>query len=105
MWLITKDGFYSITDAAAGAPKLTITAMVRDDLVALKRDYIPKLGPIVEMPGSGHHFRAFATRQEVARAVGQMASDINYSNIEDEVALALSGRMLLAFEHRGGVLP
>ena len=50
MWLVTKTGFYSIVFKKEDGPRLTIRARMREDLEALKRDYIPRLSKIVEVP-------------------------------------------------------
>jgi len=61
MWLITSVGFFSIVekpdDREAGT--LTIRARVREDLEALRRQFLPDLAPIQE---GGARTTAFGPR-------------------------------------------
>lgn len=85
MWIVCKHGFFSIVYKPQDGPRLTIRARVRADLTALKRDYLPKLSKITADAGSDYRFRAFASRQDVARAIGQIVAEIDYPNFKDEV--------------------
>ena len=99
MWLFTKTGFYSIVEKPEDAPRLTIRARDRGDLVRLKKRYLPEMSKIVELEVSDYQFRAFAPRQAVARAMSRIASEINYSNFKDEV-LREQGASRAALYHR-----
>ena len=85
MWLFTKTGFYSIVEKPEDAPRLTIRARDRGDLVRLKKHYLPEMSKIVVLKQSDYEFRAFAPRQAVARMMSRIASEINYSNFKDEI--------------------
>lgn len=86
MWLVAKTGFYSIVFKAEHGPRLTIRARVRQDLISLKRFYLPKMSKIIDTNDTNdYRFRAFASRQHIAQAVGKIASEINYGNFKDEV--------------------
>jgi hypothetical protein len=93
MWLMTPFGFFSIVckpdDAEQGT--LTIRARVRSDLEALRRDYLPSLGSIVDGGGTDYQYRARAPREAVAAAVGEVARQIAYGNFKNEV-LARQGK-------------
>ena len=99
MWLVTRMGFYSVVYKPEDGPRLTIRARVRADLVALKENYLPRMSRIVERDESDYRFRAFATRQQVARAVAKIASEIDYQNFKTEVMLQ-QGSVRAAIYHR-----
>lgn len=84
MWLVTTTGFFSVV-LKPGDTDLCIRARVRKDLVALKRDYLPSMGKIIETKNADYRFRAYASREGVAYAAADMARDIDYSNFKDEV--------------------
>lgn len=55
------------------------------DIVKLRRYYIPELGDIVEL-GSGkadYQFRAYCTREQLARGMARFAYDINYEKFKE----------------------
>ena len=87
MWIMTTVGFFSIVEKPDTAPRLTIRARIRQDLIALKKRYLPNLGRIKESDDTDYRFRATATRADVAKALSQIAKDIDYSNFKDEVSL------------------
>src|SRR5215813_4546390 len=88
MWLMSPVGFFSIVckpdDIAGGT--LTIRARAKADLEALRRDYLPGLGAIVEGGGTDYPYRAKGPRNEIAEAVAHLVREIDYSNFKDEVA-------------------
>ena len=88
MWLITPTGFFSIVqkpgDVAANT--LTVRARVRQDLVALREQFLPGLGEIEESRSNDYRFRAVAPRAEVAAAMAQMVNSLDYSNVKSQVA-------------------
>jgi hypothetical protein len=88
MWLMTPLGFFSIVckpdDVDAGT--LTIRARVKSDLEALRRDFLPRMGTIVEGGGTDYRYRAKALRGEIADAVAGLVRGIDYSNFKNEVA-------------------
>jgi hypothetical protein len=88
MWLMTPLGFFSIVCKPddAGGGTLTIRARVKSDLEALRRDFLPRLGAIVDGGGTDYRYRAKALRSEIADAVAGLVRQIDYSNFKDEVA-------------------
>ena len=88
MWLMTPLGFFSIVCKPddVGGGTLTIRARVKSDLEALRRDFLPRLGPIVEGGGTDYRYRAKAPRSEIADAVAGLVRQIDYSNFKNEVA-------------------
>ena len=87
MWLVTKVGFFSVVYKPEDGPRLTIRARAPGDLERLRQRYLPKLGKITESDVTDYRYRAFATRQQVAAAVGKIALEIDYPNFKDEVFL------------------
>ena len=87
MWLMTPIGFFSIVEKPDDwdAGTLTVRARVEDDLTALKARYLPELGEIQAHLGTDYRYRGVAPREAVARALSQLALDLDYSNFKDEV--------------------
>ena len=87
MWLMTPIGFFSIVekhdDRDAGT--LTVRARVEGDLAELKARYLPELGEIQAHLGTDYRYRATAPKEAVARALSQLALNLDYSNFKDEV--------------------
>lgn len=88
MWLLTPEGFFSIVqkpgDAARGT--LTVRARVAADLDNLRRTVLPTLGATEAGLGTDYKFRATAPREDVARALGELALRTTYSNFKNAVA-------------------
>lgn len=88
MWLITPTGFFSIvqkpSDVAANT--LTVRARVRQDLDALRAQFLPGLGAVEESLCNDYRFRAVAPRAEVAAALADMVTRLDYSNVKSQVA-------------------
>lgn len=89
MWLITPTGFFSIVEKPTDSKtdRLTIRARVKSDLVALKREFLPSLGKVRISTETDYRYRATAPREEVGKALAQMAATLNYANFKSEVAI------------------
>ena len=88
MRLITPTGFFSIVQKPddVAADMLTVRARVRQDLEALRAQFLPGLGEIEESHRNDYRFRAVAPRAEVAAAMAQMVNMLDYSNVKSQVA-------------------
>lgn len=88
MWLITPIGFFSVVEKPGDkqAGTLTVRSRVRGDLVALKENYLPTLGPIQESSNTDYRFRAVAPRADVSAAMARLVDTLDYSNFKSEVA-------------------
>jgi hypothetical protein len=84
VWLTTTLGFFSVV-RKPGDGHLTIRARVKGDLVALRQQYLPSLGEIVEGAGTDYPYRATVAAEDLATAVGRMVLDIDYSNFKSAV--------------------
>ena len=87
MWIMTKVGFFSVVQKAEDVEEnaLTIRARVRADLVALKREYLPEMGPITEDLQADYRFRTRAWKTDWVSAMGKIAQGVDYENFKDEV--------------------
>lgn len=65
---------------------MTVRARARGDLETLKERYIPKLGHILKGEGTDYQYRAKVSREDLAKAMGKIITDIDYSNFKDSVA-------------------
>lgn len=88
MWLITNFGFFSVVSKPDDAEGQTVTvrARVKADLLALRENYIPSLGPILEHAGTDYRYRAKVPRSDLAIALLHIGLDIDYSNFKNSVA-------------------
>ncbi len=88
MWLISKYGFYSTVCKPEDDAEHTVTirARVKNDLVALKKKFLPHLSKISADEGTDYKYRAKASQADFAIALLRMALDINYDNFKDAVA-------------------
>ncbi|NYT58225.1 NUDIX hydrolase [Alcaligenaceae bacterium] len=88
MWLLTPAGFFSIvqkpSDVAAGT--LTVRARVAGDLDNLRNGVLPTLTRTVAGKGTDYAYRATAPREDIVKALGELALQTTYSNFKDEVA-------------------
>lgn len=89
MWiLLPTGGFISAVrkpaDEAHGTT--TIRARVKADLVELRTNYLPGLGPIESGGGTDYAYRAVAKADDFAAACSAMARNVTYSNYKDHVA-------------------
>ena len=87
MWLMTSIGFFSIVEKPndRDAGTLTVRARVEGDLAALKTRYLPELGEIQAHLGTDYRYRATAPKEAIARALSQLALNLDYSNFKGEV--------------------
>ena len=87
MWLVTTIGFFSIVEKEwdRKTNTLTVRARVRGDLDALREQFLPELGSIVESDTADYRFRAQVPRTAFAAAISRMAEAIDYDNFKDAV--------------------
>jgi hypothetical protein len=85
MWFVTNFGFFSVVQKK-GDDILTVRARARGDLEALKERYVSKLGHILKGEGTDYQYRARVSREDLAKAMGKIIMDIDYSNFKDSVA-------------------
>jgi hypothetical protein len=85
MWLMTTIGFFSIV-RKPGDAELTVRARAQGDLEALRKEYLPGLGPIRAGGGTDYPYRARIAADALAAAVARMVADIDYPNFKDSVA-------------------
>lgn len=85
MWLMTDFGFFSIVKKE-GEANLTVRARVKQDLLELRRRYLPGLGAIEETEYADYRFRVRVPREVFAEALTAIALDIDYPNFKNSVA-------------------
>lgn len=94
MWiLMPSGGFISAVRKPADEARGTITirARVRADLIELRDNFLPGLGPIVSGGGTDYAFRSVAKADDFADACSAMAAAVDYRNYKDHVA-AVKGK-------------
>jgi hypothetical protein len=86
MWLFTSDGFFSVVQKPQDRKKGTLTIRTRNraDMDTLVSDYFPDAEPY-RVKYSDYEWRIRVPKGEWAKAVSQMAMNIDYSNFKDEV--------------------
>ncbi len=89
MWIMHPIGFFSIVEGDPTFPdsRGMMQVRVRDkgDLDRL-REVMPGLGPTVQTPVGDYEYRAFVSRDEMAKGIAQLAYEIDYSNFKAAVA-------------------
>ncbi len=86
MWLLTTFGFFDIVQEAGG-DSLSVRARTKHDLQEFERRYVPELGKIMEGTDPDYRYKAAAPREAVARAVGEIAMNIDYPCFRDSVLM------------------
>ncbi|MGA1286046.1 MAG: NUDIX domain-containing protein [Rubrivivax sp.] len=86
MWIFTPFGFFSIV-RKPDDPQLTVRSRTLGDLQRLRRHYLPKAPDPVAHEGSDYPWRTRCHAGDLAAALEKIASDIDYANFKDEVAL------------------
>jgi len=101
MWLLTSIGFFSVVEKPGDKVSCTLTvrARIQADLESLRDQYLPSLSPILKDMGTDYQFRATAPKEDVAKAISQIVSSIDYSNFKNEVA-AKQGKKREGLYHR-----
>lgn len=89
MCLITPIGFFRVVQKHGGdvAGSITVRARVHGDLEALQQRYLPSHGPVQENRATDYRYRATAPRAYISAAMAQMISDVDYSNVKNEIAM------------------
>jgi hypothetical protein len=86
MWIFTPFGFFSVTEPRDGdGDTLQVRARVRADLVALKKQYMPKLGKIFSHVGTDYPYRSFISKYDFAEGMAKIVLSIDYSNFKATV--------------------
>ena len=98
MWIFTTFGFFSIVQKP-GDERLTVRARARQDLDALRSQYLPSLSETIEGAGTDYRYRATVPRAELAGAMSRIVTDVTYANFKSEVA-ARSGHGRSNLYHR-----
>jgi hypothetical protein len=84
MWLFTTIGFFSVVQKT-GESELTVRARVRADLDRLREKYLPELTPTESGTGTDYPHRGRVSHEAFARALGQLARDIQYGNFKNKI--------------------
>jgi hypothetical protein len=80
MWIFLKNSFLSLVNDPADPSMLYVRARVKPDI-----NRVFPNATVVETPRSDYRFRAFVSKDEVARTLAQLVCEIDYSNFKDSV--------------------
>ncbi|CAN5155318.1 hypothetical protein BH24ACT23_BH24ACT23_10200 [soil metagenome] len=80
MWLVSTQGFYSVVRHRRDPDKLIVRSRVREDLEEL-REQIPALR-VFSDDSADYRWRAVVTQAEWVAAVAQLATEIDYDNLQ-----------------------
>lgn len=90
MWVFFAGaGFFSVVQAVGSVEDLVVRARVREDLVRLRRLYVPGLGRIETTPTRDYGVRARVAKPEFAAGLAKAVMAIDYGNFKNEVARQL----------------
>lgn len=86
MWLFASTGFYSAVVDAQDPEVIVVRARVREDLEALiKAQYLTDASEIHDGLGTDYPFRVFTTRAAWAKAVSNLALELDCANFKQSV--------------------
>lgn len=100
---------YALARQELGAPRdaayctLTIRARVASDLDNLRAGVLPSLDATQAGAGTDYRFRATVPKEDVARALGELALRTTYSNFKNEVAKSAKVRRVLSCTMTSGM--
>lgn len=83
MWLVTTFGFFSII-RDRDEDVLVVRARTRRDLQELKERYLPELKDVTKN-GLDYRYSGSAPHEAVARALSEIARDIDYPSLRESV--------------------
>lgn len=90
MWIfIARAGFFSVVERDGLTDQLVVRARDPDDLVRLKKLYLPTLGNIEHSPHRDYAARATCSKTTFAAAVEAAVKSIGYTNFKAETAKVL----------------
>ncbi len=81
---MTNFGFFSIVKKK-GEDYLTVRARAKQDLLNLKKRYLPAVGAIEVSDYTDYRYRVQVPQEVFAEALRNMALDIDYPNFKDSV--------------------
>jgi hypothetical protein len=90
MWLCTPFGMFmpalrpAGTIPAGDSRLLQIRSRRRIDLERLRSQYLPELGPTIQLPHTDYEYRAYCTHEQWASALARMALDIDYVKFKEQ---------------------
>ena len=88
MWVISRQGFFSIVEKHGDKDKgrLTVRSRVAKDLDNLRNTLLPSLSATQQSDDTDYRYRAHADKTAVAQAFAQTAMEFDYSNCKNTVA-------------------
>ena len=84
MWVLSTRGFFSVVADDADPSRVLVRARVREDLDRLG-ELLPQLEPWHD-PTADYAWRALVDRPEWGRALGAIATEIDYRNFKNAIA-------------------
>lgn len=82
MWLMTKHGFYSVTERPGVPGEMQIRARVKEHLENLPFAVMPE---IISSRLSDYRYRVYVTREQWGQVAVCLAGDIDYTNFKSKV--------------------
>jgi hypothetical protein len=80
MWIFLRNSFLSLVDDPADPSMLYVRARVKPDINRIFPNAM-----VVETPRSDYRFRAFISKDEVARRLAELVCEIDYPSFKDSV--------------------
>jgi hypothetical protein len=98
MWIfLARAGFYSVIQCGGFADQLVVRARDRQDLVRLKKLYLPTLGAIENTPERDYGYRSTCTKKAFAAALAKAVEAIDFPNFKAETQKALGTEREMAY--------
>ena len=106
MWVMTSFGVLMPSVRPEGTvPEgddrlIQVRARRMRELRILKAEYLPELGPIVEIPYSDYEYRAYCTHAQWAAALAKISMDIDYTKFKPTTETKYQDRQLHSLYNR-----
>lgn len=85
MWVfVARAGYFSAVERDGHSDQLVVRARDREDLVRLRKLYLPELGEILDLEGTDYPVRAYTTKRAFSAALAKAVEDITFSNFKAE---------------------
>ena len=86
MWIFSLFGFFSVVQERDKPDTMVVRARIQGDLDALREKYIPELTETVQLAHRDYPYRAYCTREVLAKGMVGIVTDLTYGNFKSEVA-------------------
>jgi hypothetical protein len=90
VWLfVARAGYFSAVERDGHPDQLVVRARDGDDLLRLRKLYLPELGEILNLEGTDYPVRAHTTKKAFSAALAKAVEEITFANFKAETERTL----------------